>query len=343
MSGLVVHTPNWLGDSIMCRPAVASLLCGHGKSPAVVVAHPRVAALWRAWPGLHVVETRPGPWLADAIGTAGQLRRIGRFEHGYLFSASFRSAATLVLAGVAHRIGFAAGGRSFLLTDPVPRLPAGRLHYSREFRNLLPPGAPAVAVPGLSWPEAAADRARQLLDKAGLINTGYAVIAPGSAGPAKRYPAAAWREVIRSLSAQIAVVLVGTSTDVEVAAEVAREISPPPFNLCGATDLAELAWVLAHAAGFVGADSGAAHLAAEMGCPAVVLFGPGDPRETAPSGEQVRLLRDGLWCSPCRSRLCLRPEFPSECMDRIPPEQVVASLVGVLRSAPRWEAPATKF
>lgn len=333
MNGLVLHAPNWLGDSILCRPAVAGLLAAH-DGRAVVVAHPRVSGLWRAWPDLDVVETRPGSWLADVLATSSQLRTLGTWEQGVLFSASFRSAATLALGGVKRRVGFAGGGRSFLLTDPIPRVPSGRMHYSREFFHLLPAHATPCEAPPFAWPEAAAHRAEAELSAHGLSPREYLAIAPGSAGAAKRYPPAAWREVVQRVASHMPVVLVGTAAEGEWAEAVRTGQEARVANLCGATDLAGLAIVLANARAFAGADSGASHLAAAVSCPCVVLFGPGDPVETSPLGEKVEILRDGLWCSPCRSRKCLRPEALSECMDRILPEQVASALLRMANSRP---------
>jgi len=51
-----------------------------------------------------------------------------------------------------------------------------------------------------------------------------------------------------------------------------------------------LAGVLAGAAALVGNDSGAAHLAAAVGAPTVVLFGPTSPAGFAPLGSSVTCL-----------------------------------------------------
>jgi heptosyltransferase-2 len=335
VNGPLVYAPNWLGDSLMARTFVARLLAAFPAGPALVAAHPRVAPLWRAWPGMSVLETGVGRWAGDAWRTARRIRKLGPFQHGYLLSASFRSAATLAAAGVPERTGFAAGGRSWLLTQPVPRLPAGSIHYGREFFNLLPPGAPWAEPPDFCWPDGATSRVRELLAGLGLLDVPYIVIAVGSAGKAKRYPIALWQQVISQLSSQLPVVLVGTASEAGLAREALRELKHAVFDLCGSTELAELAVVLTLAAGFAGVDSGAAHLAAAVGCPAVVLFGPGDPVETSPVGDRVCIVRDGLWCSPCRSRECLRPQALSECMDRISPERVASTLLALSRTRAR--------
>jgi len=48
----------------------------------------------------------------------------------------------------------------------------------------------------------------------------------------------------------------------------------------------------AHAALFVGADTGPTHLAAAAGTPTIALYGPTDPARFGPVGPRVRILRD---------------------------------------------------
>jgi ADP-heptose:LPS heptosyltransferase len=44
---------------------------------------------------------------------------------------------------------------------------------------------------------------------------------------------------------------------------------------------------------FLGHDSGVSHLAAAVGTPCVLLFGPTDPAMWAPPGEYVRVIHRG--------------------------------------------------
>jgi heptosyltransferase-2 len=57
--------------------------------------------------------------------------------------------------------------------------------------------------------------------------------------------------------------------------------------------LPELAAALARSRLFLGHDSGVSHLAAAVGAPCVLLFGPSDPAMWAPPGDHVRVLRRG--------------------------------------------------
>lgn len=90
------------------------------------------------------------------------------------------------------------------------------------------------------------------------------VVAPGSAGPAKVWPR--WAEVIARLPE--AVVVGGPN-------EPWATYRP---------DLLELAGLLASARVVLASDSGPAHLAARVGTPVGIVFGPTDPRTWAPRG-----------------------------------------------------------
>ena len=57
--------------------------------------------------------------------------------------------------------------------------------------------------------------------------------------------------------------------------------------------LPELAAALARCRLFLGHDSGVSHLAAAVGTPCILLFGPTDPAMWAPPGDHVRVLRRG--------------------------------------------------
>lgn len=71
--------------------------------------------------------------------------------------------------------------------------------------------------------------------------------------------------------------------------------APPDAPLLHAESLVELARSLAGARLYIGNDSGVSHLAAAVGCPTVVLFGPTDPRVWAPRGGHVTVVRGMPW------------------------------------------------
>ncbi len=107
---------------------------------------------------------------------------------------------------------------------------------------------------------------------------------PGSGSPRKNWPAARWREVCARIDAPW--LIIGGEAEAEV-----RDTFAPYGECLFGRPLLEVAERLAGCRGFLGHDSGIAHLAAAVGTPCGLLFGPTDPAIWAPPGPQVRVLR----------------------------------------------------
>src|SRR4029453_4416991 len=67
---------------------------------------------------------------------------------------------------------------------------------------------------------------------------------------------------------------------------------------------APLPHLLTRLRGLVSADTGVAHLAAALGVITVTLFGPTDPRLTAPRSARARVVAPGAPCAPCFLDVC---------------------------------------
>ena len=95
------------------------------------------------------------------------------------------------------------------------------------------------------------------------------------------------------------------------------------------TDLTELAALFNSAGGYIGNDSGASHLAAFLGLPATVIFGPADPRRWTPVGRNVAIVRpDELECRPCFETEIANCNS-SECLTKTTPQQVMQAFYRV--------------
>jgi heptosyltransferase-3 len=108
---------------------------------------------------------------------------------------------------------------------------------------------------------------------------GFAVIHPFASNPRKRWPMAKFREVARRLKMPV------------------RWCAGPEEELADAVridDLYELACWIARARVYIGNDSGISHLAAAVGTPTVVLFGPTDPAVWAPRGSHILFPMDAI-------------------------------------------------
>ncbi|RZQ60223.1 glycosyltransferase family 9 protein [Amycolatopsis suaedae] len=119
---------------------------------------------------------------------------------------------------------------------------------------------------------------------------GAAVVHPGAAYPARRWPADRFAAVAGELARRGEhVVITGSAGERELAERVAGAAGlPSSAVLAGRTGLAELAALVAGATLVVCGDTGVGHLATAFGTPSVLLFGPTPPARWGPPPERTR-------------------------------------------------------
>ncbi len=105
-------------------------------------------------------------------------------------------------------------------------------------------------------------------------------------------------------------------------------LPPKRSILIEAAPLSLLAAVLEQCETFIGNDSGVAHLAAGLGVPAIVLFGPTLPKHWAPLGHHVVALRDPDDCKACAGR---RGDEHT-CFNNISVENVMWNVIRAIRN-----------
>ena len=301
----LVVMPNWVGDCVMAEPVVRAL-AGSGRSLALLAKrplHPLLALL----PG--VVATLPRE--ADDGATVATLGDAG-CDEAFVLPNSFRAAKLVRDARIARRYGYRGDFRAPLLAPAVAR-PRGRRPQVEDYSELLAAAgvaAPADWTPRLELSAELAKRGRERLDRAHLATTARPLIGlfPGAEwGASKRWPwrrfAALATELRRRLPESRQIVVAGPK-EVWLAVRVFEESGKIHPVIGPDLDLALLAAVLSHLDLLVTNDSGPMHLAAALGVPCIALFGPTDPRRTAPAGTGHAVLHRDLWCSPCFRRHC---------------------------------------
>jgi hypothetical protein len=120
-------------------------------------------------------------------------------------------------------------------------------------------------------------------------------IHPGSGSPAKNWPDERWLELVAQLDGPFLLVLGEAERKRWTGAMVGRFRSAARATVEVADSLAlpELAVALARCRLFFGHDSGVSHLAAALGTPCALLFGPTEPSMWAPPGAHVHVIRRG--------------------------------------------------
>jgi heptosyltransferase-2 len=118
-------------------------------------------------------------------------------------------------------------------------------------------------------------------------------IHPGSGSPRKNWPAENWVALGQWLvhrAPRARLLLIGGEADAAQIATVKTALRASNVLLAQDLPLPHLAALLQRCRLFLGHDSGISHLAAAVGTPCVLLFGPTDPAVWAPANPGVKLV-----------------------------------------------------
>ena len=143
----------------------------------------------------------------------------------------------------------------------------------------------------------------------------YVAIVPSARWETKKWPPENFGLLISKLS--IPCVITGTNSDRLTVQRVLASSKGKGINLCGKTNLKELAALIAGAKAVVSNDSGPMHIGVALGIPVISLFGPTDPIKTGPYGwsgipserdnKHHTVVKTVLPCSPCFKKKCKEP------------------------------------
>ncbi len=332
---ILVRGPNWLGDAVMCEPAIKGLkrIAPEGKISLLV--KPAVAGLFQGHPDIDRVivyddkERHAG--LSGKWALAGELRR-GAFDLAILFQNAFEAALLVFAAGIPRRYGYATDGRSLLLSDPVAKPdPHTPVHQVAYYWNLLRPlgltGEPPAPQLYVTQEEESSVAAR--LVQYDLPETDLLIgVNPGSTyGSAKRWLPDRFAEVTNQLCRTLAesqgkpvsVVILGAKGEEPLGQQIAGSLTARSAVLSGATTIRELMALLKRCALLLTNDTGPMHIAAAFQTPVVAVFGPTDWRTTSPFGVKHAIVRQPVDCAPCLLREC---PIDHRCMTRVEVDQV---------------------
>ncbi|HEV2106845.1 MAG TPA: glycosyltransferase family 9 protein [Thermomicrobiales bacterium] len=332
----------YLGDLLCATPALRALrarfpgaeitLIGLPWAKALVERLPSLerTAVFPGWPGLLEVPYEPSrteAFLAEHRGRydlAIQMHGSGQASNGFVAAL-----------GARHALGYRIGTDDRL--DQVLEHDPDEHEIRRWLRLVAVLGAPD-GDPRLELETTPADerRAAALLPMDGegpLVG-----LHPGAKDPERRWPVERFAALGDALAARhgARLVLTGTEGEREIVTAVREEMRAPALDLAGQTDLGAFAAAIRRLDLLVTNDTGASHLAAALGTPSVVLFGPTRPAHWAPlDADRHRVIDAAALAGP--------DVDPGEALARLEPGPVLAAcavqLGGCWPAAPRpaWE------
>jgi ADP-heptose:LPS heptosyltransferase len=314
------------GDVLLQGPAIRAVAAQADR--VTLLCGPRGQRAAELLPGVDAVHVFRAPWIdpepepVTREVTDPLVRLVEKLQPGEAFIATSFHQSALPLALLLRHAGvrvIAAISEDYpgSLLDVRHRDP-GDVHEAER-------GLDLVATLGYALPDG--DDGRLEILRAGVRPDGvpdgdYVVVHPGASVPARAWEPEHNRALVQRLADDgRRVVVTGGPAETELTAFVAGPPRPEVTDLGGATDLAGLAEVIAHAGAIVVGNTGPAHLAAAVGTPVVSLFAPTVPAvRWRPWKVPHELLFLDVPCAGCRARVCPIPDHP--CLSAVTPEHV---------------------
>jgi heptosyltransferase-2 len=328
---VLILLPTWLGDCVMCTPALDSLRRQLPNAKLVGVCEPGPAELFLEDPRLEAVvldrTKRQGRrWL-----TVPRLGRQLRAEHGpfdlaFTFKNSLAARVLMLNTGSPRRIGAKIGWTDMLLTDAIAC--ADGQHYVQWYNQMVNGyfGSQHEAGPMTLHVPAPVHLLRPTVG-----------LAPGSAyGSARRWDATRFGQLAVALSHDFDVLILGGPQEQEQADTIEAALRLAGVtnyrNLIGQS-VSEMTATMAGMTLYIGHDSGATHIATALGIPTVVLYGSTSPSLAYPWRHPAsRIVHHPLPCAPCNRRTC--PLQHHACMNQIRVEHVLDAAYSLAASSP---------
>ncbi|OFV93259.1 MAG: lipopolysaccharide heptosyltransferase II [Acidobacteria bacterium RIFCSPLOWO2_12_FULL_54_10] len=350
---ILIRVPNWVGDAVLCLPALRALRHALPQTELTLLARPWVNDVFPAQElRCRVIsyDTR-----TEHRGVVGRWRmasdlRAENFQAAILLQNALDAAILSMLSGIPIRAGYARQGRGPLLTHPidVPRpgeIPSHEAHYYLEMLRRLGLIAPYNEVREISLSASTEQRtaSRKLLQDLLARKTEEDNIAPeshpvigispgASFGTAKRWPAGSFAQLSQQLQQDLGAscIFFGSAEEKPLVDSLLASSGPRSISLAGETSLSDFIRLVQGCDLYLTNDTGTMHVAAALGVPTLALFGPTDEFGTRPLGACASIAIGEAECRPCKLRHC---PIDHRCMTSITPQMVFASANALLERA----------
>jgi ADP-heptose:LPS heptosyltransferase len=171
------------------------------------------------------------------------------------------------------------------------------------------------------------DEAAGYLNNHHITGGEYMVVHPTARAENRRWPPMYYREVITAIATSRPVIIIATRDENDLITPIIADTrNHPGIHLCiGELTLGGVIGLMDGARGFLGNDSGMAHIAAALGIPTFVIFGgQAEHTQWRQIGDNVTTFRHKTNCTPCYQVDCAVPGMP--CLWNIKPETVIKAL-----------------
>ena len=341
---ILVYAMVNLGDVVLLTSAIALLKKAYPQARVTMLSRPIVREVIEHNPVIDDVilfDYKSKQNSMKQMWSMVQELRRRKFDLAISFDRKLRPALLCLLAGIPVRVGpsrvlDARPSRvTWLYTHTVPiTYDLDETLQAETYQEIIRgfTGAAGHEQPVLPTPtEAQRTKAAALLSSAaGKRKIGLCV--KGTFG-LKTWPKEYFAEVVRALNLRYdaAFYVTGAPGDYAYAEDVISAIGIPVENLCGKTNLMELAAFYEQLDILISVDTGGAHIAAVTGVPLVVMFGCTSPRRWHPISDNAKAFTSNEPCCPCSYGETDCPSYPQpNCLYHVTPDVVLAECIRFL-------------
>ncbi|MGA1980555.1 MAG: glycosyltransferase family 9 protein [Sedimentisphaerales bacterium] len=296
MRNILIIKPSSLGDIVLALPALSALRRSFPKAKISWFIRPEFAPLLKNHPDLSEVILFDRKFLGKAwyhprafaslVSLIWRLNR-SKFDAVFDLQGLFRTASLAWLSGCRRRFGMADAGEfahifythkvaqdrdSIHLVDYYLKIVQAAGACENQVQFLLPRDS------------AAADAVSRLLKTNGIKSDSFAVFVPTSAQSDKCWPVERFAALADRVSKQfgLSIIATGSASEKDFIEGLRNRANVPIANFAGITSLGGLVALLKAARLVVSNDTGPGHIAAALGVPVVLIFGPTNPARVHP-------------------------------------------------------------
>ncbi len=332
---IIVRSPNWIGDCIMCLPALRALKYSFPDSNIFLVTKNYLKDIFLNINEIENIITIPNRLNLKNICLVSKKLKKFKFDFGVLFTNSFNSALLFRVSGIKKLFGYRKDFRGFLVYKGV-KYPENSKHHTFFYIDLIKKISEKKI--GENYSDALViNQDEQAKVKLLLVNHGINLskpmigVSPSAAyGSAKEWLPERFKELIIRINRKRPsnqILFFGSEKENFKISKVLAGIRSNVFNLAGKLSLRESIVSISLCSFFLSNDSGLMHIASSLQVPLIAIFGPTIPVKTAPLNKKAKILHHKVKCWPCKYRDC---PFDHKCMNAIKVEEVFEEAISFI-------------
>lgn len=291
LKNILIIKPSSLGDIVMALPALTALRKSFPDAEISWLIRPEFAPLLENHPHLTEIIPFDRKFLGKAwfhprafASLLSLIRRLrcAEFDAVIDLQGLFRTASLAWLSGSQYRLGMTTARElaHIFYTHKITR-DQDCVHVVDYYLKVVrAAGASESAVQFILPAEPfAVDSVGRMLKSHNVKSDNYAVFIPGSVHRLKCWPVERFAGLANKIASRfgLSIVAAGTESEKSIVERLESKARVPIVNLAGQTSLGELIALLKAARVVVSNDTGPGHIAAALGMPLVMIFGPSNP------------------------------------------------------------------